>query len=72
MKAWTLTQFTDVFTGISIDNEDVSPLVSPNPQIISNIFRVWDHDGDGFVGIRDFIHTYAYTQLVSSLTLAHT
>lgn len=36
------------------------------------MFRVWDHDGDGFVGIRDFIHTYAYAQLVSSLALAYT
>lgn len=28
------------------------------------MFRVWDHDGDGYVNIRDFVHTYAYSQLV--------
>lgn len=28
------------------------------------MFRVWDHDKDGFVNIRDFIHTFAYAQLV--------
>lgn len=28
------------------------------------MLSVWDHDGDGVVNIRDFIHTFAYAQLV--------
>ena len=28
------------------------------------MLRVWDHDGDGVVNIRDFVHTFAYAQLV--------
>ena len=24
------------------------------------MFRVWDYDKDGFVNIRDFVHTFAY------------
>ena len=28
------------------------------------MFKVWDFDKDGYVNIRDFVHTFAYAQLV--------
>lgn len=63
MKAWTENHFKEIFASIDVNDEEVF-LNSVIEQVVKNMFRVWDHDKDGFVNIRDFIHTYAYAQLV--------
>lgn len=63
MNVWTVSQFTEVFTSVSIEDKEVRPVSYPQPQIIRTMFRVWDYDGDGYVNIFDFVHTYAYSQL---------
>lgn len=41
-------------------------------QICRTMLHVWDHDGDGVVNIRDFVHTFAYAQLVKSFLFSNT
>ena len=36
------------------------------------MLHVWDHDGDGVVNIRDFVHTFAYAQLVRIFPFSNT
>ena len=50
MKALTLEDFKDVFKQLDITDD----------AIVNNMFRVWDYDKDGYVSIRDFVHTFAY------------
>ncbi|CBK21413.2 LOW QUALITY PROTEIN: uncharacterized protein [Blastocystis hominis] len=50
MKALTLEDFKDVFKQLDITDD----------AIVNNMFRVWDYDQDGYVSIRDFVHTFAY------------
>ena len=52
MKVLSIDDFISVFQLIDVDDVD----------ICQTMYSVWDHDQDGYVGIRDFIHTFAYAQ----------
>lgn len=64
MKVWTEEHFREIFQSIDITEEDVPMLYGYDEKIVKTMVRVWDYDKDGFVNIRDFVHTFAYAQLV--------
>ena len=66
MKVWTPVHFEEIFASIDVHDKDVYySFLLLLFQVIMNMFKVWDFDKDGYVNIRDFVHTFAYAQLVS-------